>query len=393
MRRTEWLQETRMRRFQEAYDGWTERRLTQEEAGRLLGVTERTFRRYVERYEDDGGLEALRDRRLLCPSHRKAPPEEVDGIVAAYRKRFDGWTAQHFYSHHYVPDGGGRSYTWVKTRLQEAGLRKKGRRKGTHRKRRERAPMPGMMIHQDGSTHEWVPEKVWDLVVTMDDANSEHYSMFFVDQEGTSSSLRGVRETIEAKGLFCTFYSDRGSHYWNTPEAGGKVDHKNPTQFGRALTHMGIEMIAAYSPEARGRSERFFQTHQGRLVKELALYGITTMEEANRYLRERYLPAFNKEFMVEPAEPGTAFVPWVGPALDDILCEQHQRTVGNDNCVSFEGLRLQIPQDRHRCHYVKAKVRVLRHADGSLSVLHGPRKLETYDPSGNPVGKTLRATA
>ncbi len=381
-----------MRRFQEAYDRWTERSLTQEEAGRLLGVSERTFRRYVDRYED-GGLDALRDQRLLQPSHRKAPPEEVNHAVDAYRKTYDGWTAQHFFSHYYRPSGGIRGYTWVKARLQEAGLRKREKRKGTHRKRRDRAPMPGMMIHQDGSRHEWVPGKMWDLIVTMDDANSEQYAMFFVAEEGTQSSFRGIREVIEKKGLSCSFYSDRGSHYWNTPEAGGKVDTKNLTQFGRAMKHLGIEMIAAYSPEARGRSERFFQTHQGRLVKELALYGITTMEEANRYLRDRYLPAFNEEFMVEPTEPGSAFVEWGGPDLDDILCEQHDRTVGNDNCVSFEGMKLQIPPNKYRCHYIRTKIRVHRHNDGSLAIFHGPRKLALYDATGNLMDNTLRATA
>ena len=210
-----------------------------------------------------------------------------------------------------------------------------------------------MMIHQDGSTHEWVADQQWDLIVTLDDATSEHCSMFFVEEEGTASSLRGVREVIEARGLFSSFYSDRGSHYWLTPEAGGKVDKDNPTQFGRAMKHLGIDMIAAYSPEARGRSERAFGTHQGRLPQELALAGITTMAQANQYLAKVYRPAFNAEFAQAAAEAGSAFVPWAGGRLDDILCEQFERTVGADNCVRFETLNLQIQADRHRCHYVK----------------------------------------
>jgi len=187
--------------------------------------------------------------------------------------------------------------------------------------------------------------------VTMDDVMSEHYSMFFVDEEGTQSSFRGVREVIEAHGLFSTFYSDRGSHYWTTPEAGGKVDKVNLTQFGRAMKQLEIEMIAACSPEARGRSERAFGTHQGRLSKELVLAGMTDMDAANDYLQKVYRPAFNAEFMNPPLEDGTAFVPFRVEGLDDILCEQVDRTVGKDNCVSFEGITLQIPSNRHRCHY------------------------------------------
>jgi len=250
-----------------------------------------------------------------------------------------------------------------------------------------------MMIHQDGSTHEWVAGQKWDLIVTMDDATSWHYSMFFVGQEGTASSFRGVHDVITARGLFSLFYSDRGSHYWTTPEADGKVDKENLTQFGRAMKQLGIEMIAAYSPEARGRSERAFGTHQGRLPQELALAGITDMEAANRYLRERYLPAFNAEFAVPALETGSAFVPWIGGSLEDILCEQYERVVGNDNCVRFEGMSLQIPADRHRCHYVKARVQVNRYASGALALFHGPRGLAYFTPDGRPIINDLQQAA
>ena len=391
MRPATWLQEVRMRRFEKAYHGWTERRLSQEEAARILGVSDRTFRRYVERY-DDGGPEALVDRRLSQVSHRKAPVDEVMALAERYRKRYRGWNARHFHSH-YRRDGGTRSYTWVKTRLQEAELVKKAPRRGVHRKRRERAPLPGMMIHQDGSTHEWVPGQKWDLILTMDDATSEHYSMFFVDEEGTKSSFRGIGEVIRAKGLFSSFYSDRGSHYWYTPKEGGKVDKENPTQFGRAMAQLGIEMIPAYSPEARGRIERAFRTHQDRLPKELAFHGVTGIQEVNRYLEQTYLPAHNAEFIQPPLEEGSAFVGWIGATLDDILCEQHDRVVGRDNCVSFEGKKLQIPPDRHRCHYIKASVRVHRYIDDTLAVFHGPRPLARYDAKGILIHEGVKASA
>lgn len=277
MERTKLLQEIRVIRFEEAYAGWQEGRLRQEEAARLLGVCERTFRRYIDRYEE-AGLEGLIDRRLSQVSHRRAPVDEVVELCTRYERRHMGWSAKHFYAW-YRRDGGGRSYTWVKERLQKAGLLKKAPGRGRHRKRRERAPWPGMMLHQDGSTHEWVPGCQWDLIVTMDDATNEHYSMFFVEEEGTASSLRGVAEVIEKRGLFSSLYTDRGSHYSHTAEAGGKVDRR--TQFGRAMQQLGIEMIPAYSPEARGRSERMFSTHQARLPRELALQGISEMEAAN----------------------------------------------------------------------------------------------------------------
>jgi transposase len=377
MRRTEIQQEIRKMRFEEVYGGWNESRLTQEEAARILGICTRTFRRYIDRYEETG-LEGLSDRRLTQVSSRRAPVDEVIAVAQEYRLRYQGWNVSHFHTW-YKREGGKRSYNWVKNTLQSRGLVAKTSKVGDHRKRRDRSPLPGMMLHQDGSSHEWVPGKKWDLISTMDDATNEHYSLFFVKEEGTASSFRGVREVILKRGLFCSFYTDRGSHYWYTPEEGGKVSKIQLTQFGRAMKHLGIDMIAAYSPQARGRSERAFLTHQNRLPKELALHGITNMEDANRYLEKTYLPAFNTEFMKPATEAGSAFVPWIGSSIDDILCEQHGRIVTADNCVSFAGRTLQIPADKYRCHYVKVKVRVHRYVDGSLAIFHGPRKLADYD--------------
>jgi len=382
MRRTEWLQETRLMRFEEAYANWQEKTLTQEQAAQILGICERTFRRYIDHYEDEG-LDGLIDKRLNEVSHRQAPVDEVLRLEMLYKERYDSWNVKHFHERYREHHGGERSYTWVKQRLQARGLVKKTKSKGKHRQRRERMPLVGMMIHQDASMHEWVEGHHWDLIVTMDDANSEIYSAFFVEEEGTWSSFRGIQETLEKKGLFSSFYSDRGSHYWHTPEAGGKVDKHNPTQFGRAMAQLGIQMIPAYSPEARGRSERMFRTLQDRLVKELALAGIDTMEAANDFLNKDYLPVFNTRFMVEPASSGDAFVPLLGITLDDILCVKAERTVNNDNCVSYRGKVLQIPKMQDRPHYVKARVHVHEYADGSFSIFHGPRKLAKYDSDGN----------
>ena len=382
--RARYVQENRKMRFLEVYEGWNEGRLTQAEAAQILGQCERSFRRHIERYESDG-LQGLLDKRLSQVSKRRAGVAEVDQAVQLYKSGFAGWNVAHFHSKYKAQFAGARSYSWLKSVLQGAGVSKSNPRRGKHRIKRERMPLAGMMVHQDASTHRWVPDSVWDLVVTMDDATGEHTSMFFCDQEGTTSSFHGLGQTIARYGLFASLYSDRGSHYFTTPQAGGKVDKVNLTQVGRALKQLGIDHIAAYSPEARGRSERAFQTHQGRLPQELARAGITDMQDANQYLEQVYRIEHNREFAVASTLQGTAYVAFISGSLPDILCEQHDRRVDNDNCVSFEGLSLQIPADEFRYHYVRTKVRIHRYVDATLALFHGPRKLADFDATGTPI--------
>ena len=379
-------------RFEETYEGWQEGRLTQADAGRLLGVCERTFRRQIARFEAEG-MQGLIDRRMAQVSSRRAPVDEVLQVQLLYGSGFADWNVKHFHAWYGREYDGVRSYSWVKNVLQEGGLVARSKARGKHRKKRERKPLPGMMLHQDASTHEWAPEQVWDLVVTMDDATSEHTSMFFCAEEGLDSSFHGIGQTIARHGLFCSLYTDRGSHYFLTPEAGGKVDALQLTQVGRALKQLGIEHIAAYSPEARGRSERAFDTHQGRLPNELARAGITDMDAANRYLERVYMPNHNAEFALPAPEEGSAFVPCIGVRLPDILCTQFERIVGNDNCVSFEGRKLQIPASNARPHYVKTRVRVHRYVDGTLALFHGPRRLAAYDAQGQPYLQEMKQAA
>jgi transposase len=378
-------------KFEDVYGRFKARRLSSEEAAELLGESVSTFYRMRSRYEEDG-LEGLVDRRLGKLSARRAPVDEVMKVLTLFETKYYDFTVKHF---HEKLGGHGvdRSYTWTKKVLQESGLVKKAPRRGAHRRKRERRPLPGMMLHQDGSTHEWVPGQFWDLIVTMDDATNQIYSVFFVEEEGTMSSFRALDDVISAKGLFCSLYADRASHYWHTPEAGGKVDKDNPTQVGRALNQLGIELIPAYSPEARGRSERMFGTLQNRLPQELRLLGITDIKEANRFLKEEYLPSHNKRFAVSSEEKGSAFIAWVGQGLEDILSVQEDRTVGNDNTVRYKKLCLQIPADKHRYHYVKVKVRVHEYPDGTLAVFHGPRKLAQYGPQGELLKKGMKEIA
>src|SRR5512133_564241 len=318
MRRTERLQGLRLMKFEEVYGRTCRGGLSQAEAAEILGMSERTFRRWRDRYEATGA-EGLFDRRLGTVSARRAPVDEVAGLLELFDTRYFDFTPKHFHEKLVAGHGITRSYNWVRLTLQAHGRVMPAPRRGAHRRKRPRRPMKGMMLHQDGSRHEWVPGESWDLIVTLDDATSEIYSAFFVDEEGTMSTFRALTEVIAGHGLFCALYADRGSHYWHTPAAGGKVDRDNPTQVGRALGQLGIELIPAYSPEARGRSERMFATLQDRLPKELRLAGITSLDAANRFLADDYLPRHNARFARPPEEAGTAFVPFAG-TLEDILC-------------------------------------------------------------------------
>src|SRR5690606_15808770 len=355
-------------------------------------MSERHFRRLRDRYEAEGA-EGLIGRRRGRASGRRAPVDRIEWVVEQYRTRYFDFTAKHFHEHLVAEHGFEFGYTWTKVVLQRAGLIRPAPKRSAHRKKRPRRPLPGMMLFQDGSRHPWLEGRPpLDLIATMDDATSELYSAFLVEEEGTFSSFRGLAEVIERHGLFSSLYTDRGSHYFFTPKAGGKVAKQQPTAVGRALQQLGIEHIASYSPEARGRMERLFGTLQQRLPQELRLAGINTVEAANRFLAERYVPEHNRRFAVTAAEPGSAFVPFAGN-LAEIFCLQTERVVDNDNCVRYRGLSLQIPQQAHRYHFVKTTVRVHEYADASLAVFHGPRCLARYRPDGSCIGEDSRSAA
>ena len=382
MRGTEAFQGVRMIKFLSILDRYESSELNQMEAAELLGMGERTFRRWRARFEEDGEA-GLLDQRLGKASGKRVPVDRAEEVEALYRTRYCGFTAKHFHEHLVKDHKFAWGYTWTKIFLQTRGLLVKAKRRGAHRRKRERRPVPGMMLHQDGSRHEWLagaPEL--DLIVTMDDATSQIYSAFLVEEEGTASSFQGLADVFSVHGLPCSLYTDRGSHYFVTPVAGGKVDKANLTQVGRALAHLGIEHIPAYSPEARGRSERMFQTLQDRLVKELALNGIAAKEAANTFIRNVYLPAHNARFAVLPAQEGTAFVAIPGVDLAEILCVQEERQVGHDNCVIYKRLKLQIPPSPLRHHFVKTKVKVRNYPDGRHAIFHGPRCIGRYDAKG-----------
>jgi transposase len=378
----------RRMRFEELLERHERGDLGQAAVAEMLGISDRTFRRWRDRLHDEGPA-GLADRRLR-PSSRRASVAEIERMLGLYRGSYADFTVKHFHEqlekrHNYT-----LGYTVTKTHLQLAGLVRPAPKRSAHRKKRPRRPMVGMMLHQDASTHAWLPgdERKHDLVVTMDDATSGLYSIFLADEEGTASSFRGLAEVVERHGLFCSFYTDRGSHYFLTPEAGGKVSRTVLTQVGRALKQLGIEHIAAYSPQARGRSERAFRTLQDRLPKEFALAGVTTVEAANRWLAETYMAEYNAAFAVAPEQEGSGFVADPVGLWREILCVQDERTVGNDNTVKWRNLHLQLPPSRLRPHFVKAKVRVHEYPDGQIAVFLGPHRLAEYDAKGAIIDTT-----
>ena len=375
-----------MARYVEGLERYRVGRLSCGEAAELLGISERHFRRLRDRYEAEGA-EGLIDRRRGRASGRRAPTDQIEFVVEQYRTRYWDFTVKHFHEALQAEHGFRLGYTWTKAILQSRGLVQGAPQRSAHRKRRPRRPLPGMMLFQDGSTHEWLAgQPELDLIVTLDDATSAICSAFLVEEEGTASSFMGLSDVIAAKGLFSSLYTDRGSHYFLTPKAGGKVDRLHLTQVGRALAELKIEHIPSYSPEARGRMERVFGTLQQRLPPLLRLHGITAIETANRYLREVYIAEHNRRFAVAAAEAGSAFVPFLG-ALHDILCIRHERVVGNDNCVRYEGRVLQIPEQRHRRHFVKVTVQVHEYPDGTLAIFYGPRRLAGYRSDGTLIEK------
>ena len=367
------------------------RKITWWQAAEIIGISDRQMRRWRQRYEEFG-IRGLYDRRRGKPSPKRVALAEVEKVLQLYGEKYFDLNVRHFHEKLVAEHQVQLSYSWVKGLLQGAGLVAKGRKRGAHRKRRPRRPLPGMLLHIDGSRHRWFQDERWyDLIVILDDASSAIYYAQLVEEESTATVMAALWEVIERQGLFCALYSDRGSHFWLTPKVGGKVDAHRPTQVGRALRELGVQMIPAYSPQARGRSERNFGTWQGRLPQELRLRGIRTVDEANRFLREHYIAEFNRRFQVTPTQRGNAFVTCRRKDLDLVFALQYERTVNRDNTVSFQNLRLQIERVRWRATLAGCNVTVHQHLDGTISLTYGPHRLGRYTAQGVALNATPNA--
>lgn len=368
------------------------RKITWFQAAEILGLSDRHLRRIRERYEEFG-YDGLWDRRRGQPSRKRVPLATVEAVLGLYREKYFDLNVSHFHEKLKTEHEIDLSYTWVKAALQGAGLVARARKRGVHRRRRERRPLPGMLLHIDGSRHQWFQDERWyDLIVILDDATSEIYYAQLTEEESSLTVLAGLKEVIESKGVFCALYSDRGSHFWLTPKAGGKVDPHRLTQVGRALRELGVQMIPAYSPQARGRSERNFGTWQGRLPQELRLHGSNSLEAANRFLREHYIAEFNARFQVPATQRGSAFVRRSSRDLDLIFALQFERSVNRDNTVSIQNLRLQIEPVRWRATLAGCTVTVHQHLDGTFTITHGPQRLGHYSATGEPLEKERIST-
>ena len=353
------------------------------QAAHIARISPRHLRRLYERYRRYG-FDGLYDRRKGRPSPKRVPLAVVEQVLCLYREKYFDFSVRHFHEKLREEHGIDYSYTWVKRLLQEAGLVAQTRKRGPHRRKRERRPMAGMLLHIDASKHRWLGgEQRHDLLVILDDATSEIYYAQLVEEESTPTALAALREVVEQRGIFCALYTDRGSHFWLTPKEGEIVDRQRLTQVGRAMRDLGIEMIPAYSPQARGRSERNFGTWQGRLPQELRVRGITTLEEANRFLRENYIAELNRKFSVPAAQPESAFVPASGKDLDRIFSVQQERVVNQDNTVRVANRTLQIERTKWRGTLAKGHVLVCEHLDGTWSVFYGPHLVGRYAQDGS----------
>src|SRR2546425_4767965 len=369
------------------------KRITWWQAAEIVGISDRWMRRWRERYQEFG-YDGLFDKRRGKTSARRVPMALAEQVLQFYREKYFDLNVLHFHQKLVEEHGIRLSYTWVKLALQGAGLVAREGKRGVHRKRRERRPLPGMLLHIDGSRHRWFQDERWyDLLVILDDATSEIYYAQLVEEESTLTVMAGLKEVIARQGVFCALYSDRGSHFWLTPKAGSKVDPHRLTQVGRALRELGIQMIPAYSPQARGRSERNFGTWQGRLPQELRLRGLTTLGAANQFLREHYLAEFNRRFQVAPAQRGSAFLACVRKDLSLIFSLQFERTVNRDNTVSFQNLTLQIERVNWRGTLAGCTVLVHQHLDRTLSITHGPHRLGHYSAQGEAIPSTQNAAS
>lgn len=366
------------------------------EAAEILDISCRHLRRIREKYEEVG-YSALFDKRVGKASPKRIPVEVVEQVMGLYREKYFDLNVKHYHEKLVEEHKIEVSYTWVKGLLQGAGLVAKDSVRKKHRRKRERKPLKGMMLHIDGSHHQWFGDERWhDLIVILDDATGEIYYAALVDAESTSTVMTGIRQVVEKEGVFCSLYSDRASHFWLTPKAGEPVDKQTLTQVGRALRELGITMIPAYSPQARGRSERSFKTWQGRLPQELRLRGISTPEEANRFLKRSYIREFNRKFTVAAAEPGaSAFVPSLRDDLDRVFSIQTERTVNRDNTVKYRNLVLQIDRQIWRSSLDGCRVTVYQHLNGFISIGYGPRQIGRYSADGKPAARRelLRRTA
>lgn len=354
------------------------------QAAEILGLSCRSMRRWKERYQQHG-YDGLWDRRRQRPSPKRVPWETAQKVLRLYGQHYRDYNVLHFHEKLQSEHGIALSYTWVKSALQGAGLVAKEAPRQPHRQRRERRPLPGMLLFVDGSSHAWIPALAparQDLVAFMDDANNRVYSAWLVEEESTRTVMAGLREVLEKRGLFCALYTDRGSHFFHTPKAGGPVDKGQLTQIGRALAALRIEHIPSYSPQGRGRMERLFGSWQGRLPQELGTAGVRDLAAANRYIHEVFQRWHNAHWSVAAAEKGTAFVPLGAVDLEGILCVQQERVVAADNTVVVGNRRLQIEPSALRCSFAKCSVKVCEHLDGRWSVRYGPHVLGRWDAGG-----------
>jgi transposase len=365
------------------------------EAAPLLNLSPRQVQRILAAYRKEGAAAVVHGNRGRKPKHRIGD-EVRQQVIALAREPYEGCNQQHLRDLLAEREGIVLSRASVHRILQEAQLLPESkRRKPQHRRRRKRYAQEGMLVQIDGSRHAWLGERgPWlSLIAAIDDATGKIIAGVFRVQEDAHGYFLLTRQMVQRHGRPLALYHDRHGIFTQAgkereaeslkEQLAGKYE---PTQFGRLLQELEITSIAARSPQAKGRVERLFGTLQDRLVIELRLAGASTLEQANAVF-QAYLPRFNAQFAVEPAQGETAYrlLP-EALNLDTVFCFKYERTVALDNTVTLGEHRLQLLPDQQRRSYARAQVEVHERLDGSLAVCYAGRcLLTTTAPEEAPV--------
>ena len=366
------------------------RKISNNQAASLLDLSKRQIIRLKNKVRGA-------DLSGIVHGNRGKPPKTTIGketketILNLYLNTYNGFNVSHFGEFLEEVHGIRVSRETIRKLLLIGGLRTKSKSPPRHRTRRARMPKSGLLVQMDSSEHKWLVENTNWLIATIDDATGEVPYALFVDSDSTENNMRVIKRLIEKKGIPVALYTDGASHFITQRHYSYRVNLKcdySPTQIQSALNELGVRLIIAGSPQAKGRVERLFETFQDRLLKELKLYKISSIEKANDYLHNKFLKKFNKKFSIDPKDPEAAWR--VVPKevnLESVFSIKEQRTVMADNTISYKNRIFQILPDKYRISFAKARVVVEKRLDESIHIKYKDQYLNFKEISSGETKK------